>query len=190
MTWPTPFKPASSPSACGQSPHWPGVGWIRIGRPIASTTACNLVVRPPRDRPMAAASAPLLRPSRQRGPSRWCCRSARIRSPAYRPGRGTTPPIRQHATSGETVRAPRSTCQTHPAGHASAQRCQPSIRWRPRRADCRRRCDPECQPDQGDTLQSVSIARLSACVCSRPGSSPNLESEAADQWNPLNADSA
>ena len=51
----------SSPTACGLSPCCPGVGWIRTGRPMASTAACSLVVRPPRERPIAAASAPSTR---------------------------------------------------------------------------------------------------------------------------------
>ncbi len=47
--------------ACGLSAQWPGVIVTRIGRPNASAAAWGCVVSPPRDRPMAWASSPLLR---------------------------------------------------------------------------------------------------------------------------------
>jgi hypothetical protein len=44
------------------SPRWPGVTSMAIGRPRESTMAWIFVVRPPRERPIACASAPLFRP--------------------------------------------------------------------------------------------------------------------------------
>lgn len=61
MTWPMPVRPQISPFACGLSAQWPGVIVTRIGRPNASAAAWGCVVSPPRDRPMAWASSPLLR---------------------------------------------------------------------------------------------------------------------------------
>jgi len=190
MTWPTPFKPVSSASAWGRSPHCPGVGWIRIGRPMASTAACSLVVSPPRDRPIAAASAPLLRPPHRRAPSRWCCRSGRIRSPACRPGYGKAVPIHRHATTAGTAHAPLSTCRTPPAGHASVPHCRPSTGSHPQTAGCRHRSALASPPDPEDDPQSDPIARPSAFVCSRLGSFTSLESDRSSKWNPLNADTA
>ncbi len=177
MTWPTPFKPERRASACGRSPCCPGVGWMRIGKPMASTTACSLVVSPPRERPMAAASAPLLRPSHRHGPSRSCCRSGHIQSPAYRPKHGKAAPIRQHATSAGSAHEPQSTCQTPPAGPASVPHCPPSTGSHRQTADCRRRSAPVIRPDREDEPRSDPIAHPSKCVCSRLVSFDNLEAE-------------
>ena len=83
--WPTPSSPAIGGWACGQSPQRPGVISNRTGRPSASTTAWILVVRPPRERPIARASSPPFARSRRHGPCRWWHRPGRIR------GRGPGP---------------------------------------------------------------------------------------------------
>ena len=54
-------KPATSSAATGASPRWPGRTIRRLGLPRSSTAARILVVRPPRERPMAWMSAPLFR---------------------------------------------------------------------------------------------------------------------------------
>jgi hypothetical protein len=53
----------------------PGVISMVRSRPWPSTTAWILVVRPPRERPIACSSAPLFRPPRSDEPLPWCCRS-------------------------------------------------------------------------------------------------------------------
>jgi len=56
------------------SPSWPGVTSRAMGRPQESTIAWIFVVRPPRERPIACASAPLFRPPPSGEPWRSCCR--------------------------------------------------------------------------------------------------------------------
>lgn len=99
---------------------------MRSGRPIASTTAWSLVVNPPRERPMAAASAPLLRPLHQRGLSKSCYRSGHIQSRAYQPRHETASPRRPHATSAENGSGLWSIRQKPPVDRASGPHCRPS----------------------------------------------------------------
>lgn len=145
MTWPTPCRPLRRAFACGQSPWCPGVGWMRSGKPIASTAACSLVVSPPRERPMAAASAPLLPLSHPRGLSRWCYRSGRIRNPACQPGHGKAAPTRPHETNAGNAHGPQSICQTPPANRASGPHCRPSTRSRQQTNGCRPRSAQACR---------------------------------------------
>lgn len=168
MTWPTPYKPDRTASVWGRSPYCPGVRWIRSGMPIASTTACSLVASPPHERPMAATSAPPLRPSHRHDPSRWCCRSGHIRSLACRPVHGKVFPRHPPVTNVENERGPQSICRTRPAGHASVLHCRPSTRSRPRTADCLRHSGRAFRAGREDGLRSGSIVRPSVSVCSRP----------------------
>ena len=46
-------RPLTSASAWVMSGAWPGVRRTRSGLPSASTAMCSLVLRPPRERPMA-----------------------------------------------------------------------------------------------------------------------------------------
>ncbi len=167
MTWPRPSRPDSRASACGQSPDWPGVGRIRNGRPIASTAACSLVLGPPRERPMAAASAPLLRLPHRHGPSLSCCRSAHIQSPACQPNDGKDSRKSPRATRGENARGQPSTCRKPPANRASGQRFPPSTGSHRQRAGYRSRSVPACQRGQEGGLQSGPIVCRSMFVCSR-----------------------
>jgi hypothetical protein len=65
----------------------PGVRWSTIGRPSRSVIKCSLVVRPPREGPIACARAPLFRPPPSGAPSRSCCRGrCSRRSARPRPG--------------------------------------------------------------------------------------------------------
>lgn len=138
---------------------------MRIGRPIASTAAGNLIVRPPRDRLIAAASAPLLRPPHRHALSRSCCRSGRIRSPVCRSGYRNVVLTQRYATKAGTGHAPLSTRRTPLAGHASTPHCPPSTGSRPRTASCPRRCVRAFPPDREDTPISAPIVRPSAGVC-------------------------
>jgi len=52
---------AMSEGAWAMSEALPGVSRITLGRPFSSTAAWSLLVRPPRDWPMAWLKAPLLR---------------------------------------------------------------------------------------------------------------------------------
>src|SRR3984885_1515011 len=57
------------------SPRWPGVTSMAMGRTRASAMgAWIFVVRPPRERPIACASAPLFRPPPNGAPWLSCCR--------------------------------------------------------------------------------------------------------------------
>lgn len=189
MTWPTPFKPVNSVSASGRSPRWPGVGWMRIGRPTASTAACSLVVRPPRDRPIAAASAPLC--ARRIGVD---FRDGAVDEDVLEVRRVGQVMEKSFPDTGmrpaEPGMPPLSTCRIPLAGRASAPHCQPSTGSRPQTAGCPRRCGRVSPRAPGDNQQSAPIAHPSACVCSRLGSFASLESELNPNGNPANADTA
>jgi hypothetical protein len=64
-------------SAARMSEVLPGVSFSATGRPRRSQIAWILVVRPPRETPMAFAFAPLLRHARSGGPSRRSSRDSR-----------------------------------------------------------------------------------------------------------------
>lgn len=188
MTCPTPGKPDRRAWACGQSPYCLGVGWIRSGNPIASTAACSLVVKPPRERPMQAASAPLLRQSRRHEPSRSCCRSGHIRSPACRQDMEKPLP---YAIAGPAAEAGmnRSPFAEHLRQVAPVRRvsCHPQDRIYEQpvvHAAPTRRPNPSGK---------VSLNPFPLPVCQRSsahGLSPstNLESELRRKGNLLNAD--
>lgn len=92
-----------------------------------------LVVRPPRERPIVAASASSA-PVASREPSRWRCRLGRTRSPTCRPWCEKAFPTRQRAASGETAHEHRSTCRTRPTDCANALHCGPLTKSRSRTA--------------------------------------------------------
>src|SRR3546814_20255280 len=75
---------------------------------------------------MAALSAPLLRRSHRRGPSRSCCRSSHIRSPAYQLWHGKAPPIPRCATTGGSAHEPPYTCRMYPVDLHNTPHCPPS----------------------------------------------------------------
>jgi hypothetical protein len=139
---------------------------------------------PPQDRPIAAASAPLLRLPHRRALSIWYCRSGRIRSPPSRPSYGKVVPKHRHAINAGNGHVPLSTCRKPPAGLASVPRCQPSIGSRRQTTCCPHRCGHASLPAPEDDPQSDPIARLSASVCSRADSFGNLESELTVTVNP------
>lgn len=68
-------KVSSSGMATGASPRCPGVIRSAIGRPQPSTTAWIFVDLPPRERPIASASAPFFRQQQTGALLRWCYRS-------------------------------------------------------------------------------------------------------------------
>ena len=83
--------PLISAVATRTSPRWPGVASMAMGRPRASTMAWIFVVRPPRERPIACACAPLFRPPPSGEPWPSCCRWLDHR-------RGRRAPARQQPT--------------------------------------------------------------------------------------------
>ncbi len=84
------------------SPRWPGVTSMAMGRPRASAMAWIFVVRPPRERPIACASAPLFRPPPNGAPWLSCCRWLGHRRVRRAPGLQTVAAIGRASSSGES----------------------------------------------------------------------------------------
>ena len=157
---------------------------MRSGKPSASTAAWSLVVSPPRERPMAAASAPLLLQPHRHGLSRWCYRSGHIQNPACQPKRGKAPPTRPPEPNAGNAHAPPSICQIPQANRASGPHCPPSTKSHQQTAGCPPHSAQACQHVQVSALQCAAIARPSVSVCSRLQSSSSLESELFNKGNP------
>src|SRR5271166_6322552 len=67
-------RPLIRSSAWRMSFTLPAVRMKRTGLPSASTLALIFVLRPPRERPIASSSLPLLRPPHAGAPGRWWSR--------------------------------------------------------------------------------------------------------------------
>ena len=114
----------------------------RLGRPCSSTAACILVVRPPRERPISCASAPLFRPQQSGEPSRGSHRASGHKvalplPPAARtvvPRRLLQPSAQSDCRASYTARScsehlsigspieEHARCRKSPAGHQHAER--------------------------------------------------------------------
>jgi hypothetical protein len=105
------------------SPRWPGVTSMAMGRPRASTMAWIFVLRPPRERPIACAFAPLFRPPPSGEPWPSCCRwldhrRARARASASNKRRQ----IPRASSSGESDCRPSSKVGRRPGNPATDSR--------------------------------------------------------------------
>jgi hypothetical protein len=106
---------------CGQSLAWLPVRWKSSGRPCLSHLMWILVPNPPRDRPRAWLSCPLLPPRRRHAHGLTCCRTfgSVRRSGCTLPAPGRTLRRPQTATVAKTASRPCSRDRIRPEAHAS-----------------------------------------------------------------------
>jgi hypothetical protein len=101
------------------SPRWPGVASTAMGRPRAPTMAWIFVVRPPRERPIACAGAPLFRPPPSGGPWPSYCRWLDPSPGSARASASNKRPRSRGSSSGESDCKLSSTARRRPGNPAS-----------------------------------------------------------------------